>query len=132
MYYPILILFFLALLPLPAQGEPPRVGELPCQEESSTTLQVTLEQEFAISLPGNPSTGFSWAIEAMPEWLCQVGEAQYTPANSALGAGGIYHWRFKALGAGQGLLSLVYQRPWEEDIAPAKCAQYHIQVLHEN
>ena len=37
-----------------------------------------------------------------------------------VGAGGIEYFRFKALKTGQTEITLVYQRPWEEEILEQK------------
>ena len=42
------------------------------------------------------------------------------PAGSAPGSGRFQTFEFPVVGAGQGWLQLVYRRPFEKDVAPAK------------
>ena len=45
------------------------------------------------------------------------GESEYEPGEGAqqglVGAGGVEHFRFKALKAGETEITLVYKQPWE-------------------
>ena len=53
-----------------------------------------------------------------------LGEAEFKPLETGdpplIGAGGWEIFRFRAIGAGQMTLQLVYHRPWEEGVKPLK------------
>ena len=49
-----------------------------------------------------------------------VGEPEFHPASSALGASGTVTFRFEAVGAGQTTLKLIYSRPFEKGVLPPK------------
>ena len=86
---------------------------------------VTLKagQVLVIQLDANPTTGYTWAVEAVDEGVLRpAGEAGYTPAPAAqgqVGTGGTAEWRFEAAGSGTTTLKLVYIRPWETPPEPA-------------
>ena len=90
--------------------------------ESDNGGSVTLEspEGVTVSLPSNPSTGYSWQVaETGP--LTQVGEATYTAPDTALaGAGGVETFRFASETPGSGTLTLEYRRPWETDVPAEK------------
>jgi predicted secreted protein len=104
---------------------------MPPPDESVPVILVTVGQEFEIRLPGNPSTGFTWAIEHLPRFLGQSGKEEYLPdrtAGSRIGAGGTYIWRFRASAAGEDEVRFMYRRPWEKDVPPAKSVGRRIVV----
>ncbi len=51
-----------------------------------------------------------------------MGEAEFKPSQTGgpplVGAGGWEIFRFKAIGAGQMILQLIYHVPWEEGVEP--------------
>ena len=60
--------------------------------------------------------------------LKQEGEVAFTPSSSAIGAGGTQAFRFKAIGTGQTTLTLVYRRPWENNVAPTQTFTIQVSV----
>ena len=103
------------LSPLPADGAELKV--------------LAVGQELLISLPGNPSTGFSWTTEHVPAFLEQIGEEEYfsdKPPGNMVGGGGTFRWRFLAKEKGTDTLRFVYRRPWEKGTPPADTAEYRI------
>ena len=76
-------------------------------------------QELIIELDGNPTTGYGWELQRADERvLRQIGEIEFQPESSLLGAPGKQVLRFEAVGAGETDLELVYHRPWEKGVAP--------------
>jgi predicted secreted protein len=49
-------------------------------------------------------------------------------APSRVGQGGVETWRFEAVAPGRTQIELVYVRPWESDVAPARWAIYSVEV----
>ena len=79
--------------------------------------QVELQkgQTLAVSLEGNPTTGYTWEVVQVDEQVLRpLGEPAFTPTSEALGAPGTQVLRFRAEGEGRTTLRLVYHRPWEE------------------
>lgn len=74
----------------------------------------------AVSLEGNPSTGYTWEPVGLDEpILRQIGEPAFTPESNVPGSPGTQIIRFRAVGEGATTLRLVYHRPWEE-VEPEK------------
>lgn len=90
---------------------------------------MEMGQELAITLPANPTTGFSWEIQSGVNGVLQpVGEPEFKANSDLLGAGGSQILRFETVQAGETGLTLVYRRPWEKDIAPEGRYTVHIIV----
>jgi inhibitor of cysteine peptidase len=90
-------------------------------EDSGTSVRVGIGQVLEVSLESNPSTGYSWQVVEVPEFLTQTGEPEFQTEASGdvVGAGGTETLRFTADGSGTGTLRLEYRRPWESD-TPAR------------
>ena len=100
------------------------------ERESGRTLELAIGQEFHVSLPSNPSTGFSWAFECLPEGIVvALGEPEYLPdAPELVGSGGVEAYRFRGVRAGRTTIAFEYRRPWETDAAPEDTATYYVRV----
>jgi inhibitor of cysteine peptidase len=74
--------------------------------------------ELTISLPANPSTGYSWVVSSInPALLAQIGDPEFSAESGLVGAGGTMTFHFEGASVGQGSLQLEYLRSWE-DAAP--------------
>jgi inhibitor of cysteine peptidase len=80
-------------------------------DDPRETLKVAVGQVFAISLEGNPTTGYTWQSEIDSRYLELLG-LEFEPGGKAVGAGGCEVFRFKALRAGQTEIAFEYRRPW--------------------
>jgi len=99
--------------------------------DSGREVSIQTGQVFLIELPSNHSTGFSWSDRSEPgQVLTLVGPAGYMEDTKAgmVGVTGKETWQFRATQAGQQTLQLVYSRPWEKDIAPAKTVTFNVVV----
>lgn len=97
---------------------------------SNNGSQIDLEKNhmLVINLEANPSTGYTWEVAELDEHvLRQVGETEFQPESSAIGASGVQILHFKAINAGKTPLKLVYHRSWEKDVEPIKI--FFIQVV---
>lgn len=95
------------------------------QEQNGQTVQVGVNQRFAVELVGVPTAGYVWAPAEMPDFLTRAGEAtgDTTQAQSQPGFVGGNHWEvlmFAATRPGHGVLVLEQRRPWEHDQPPAQ------------
>jgi predicted secreted protein len=76
----------------------------------------------AIRLMENPTTGYTWAVEAAPQGMLtpvrDVYEADAAAAG-AVGAGGVHTWIYKSESAGTAILTFRYGRSFEEGSTPA-------------
>jgi predicted secreted protein len=118
-----LLLTVLAVLFLVSGGMVPARADAVQLNEDNNNQAVALDQGsvMELSLPGNPTTGFSWSLAETPDQniLVETSHFYITPA-LAIGSGGGDHWVFRAAGAGTARLNLVYSRPWEKSTPPAK------------
>jgi inhibitor of cysteine peptidase len=98
-------------------------------DDAGREVQLNKGQTLAVTLEGNPSTGYSWEVaEPLDEKvLRQVGEPEFKAESEALGAGGVQILRFEAVNTGQIALNLVYHRPWEKGVEPLET--YSLQVI---
>ncbi len=99
------------------------VGEVKTYTDSGQTIDIGVNQEFVIALGSNPTTGYSWQ-ESYDETILELAEKTYELGQEAkqgvVGAGGVEFFRFKALKTGKTEITLVYKRPWEEEIVDQK------------
>ncbi len=86
--------------------------------QNGRTIEVAVNQRFAVELVGVPTAGYVWAPASVPAFLTPAGEASgdTTRAQSQPGFTGGNHWEvfvFTANAAGRGELVLEQRRPWE-------------------
>jgi inhibitor of cysteine peptidase len=101
--------------------------------DPSTTINVNVGENFAISMDSNATTGYEWqlAAELDESVVEQVGDPQYIMEEGAeerVGAGGTEVWTFKGVGAGDTTISFEYVRPWEEEEEPAETKDFKVEV----
>jgi len=96
--------------------------------------QIEIEQGriLVVTLESNPSSGYMWELaENNKSILKQLGQAKFQPSETSEppipGSGGWESFRFKAIGAGQVTLKLVYHRSWE-DVEPLKTFSIQVAV----
>jgi len=88
--------------------------------DAGEEIELRKGHTLAVSLAGNPSTGYTWeAVELDETVLRQIGEPSFKPESKKVGAPGEQIIRFRAVGEGSTTLRLVYYRPWE-DVEPAR------------
>jgi inhibitor of cysteine peptidase len=89
------------------------------ESSEGEVVQVHVGDTFQVQLPGNPTTGYTWEVVPADVGVCvQVGEPVFTPESDLVGAPGTFEFTFEITAVGSEDLSLVYQRPWEEDVEP--------------
>ena len=100
-------------------------------QDAGSTVNIQVGNTLEIALEGNPTTGYTWEIA--PEsgaLLSQQGEAEFKPASSALGSGGIVTLRLKAMQPGNMKLKLIYHRTFEKNVPPLQ--SYEIGLVVES
>ncbi|CAD5109128.1 protease inhibitor I42 family protein [Zestomonas carbonaria] len=126
----LLLPFGLALLTACAQ-HPTNVNLEPDDRKPCSPVALKVGQTLTLSLPSNPTTGFRWQLQdAAPSVLHSLGPEVYSTPEDAgvVGGAGESIWRFQARTPGEGRLLLVYLRPWETDVAPAKRVECQVSV----
>lgn len=86
------------------------------EADNGKTVEVAKGNDLKVVLESNPTTGYSWQVkEVNASILKQVGDPEFKPDSSAIGAGGKETLTFNAASAGQTTLKLEYRRPWETE-----------------
>lgn len=96
---------------------------------NGTTVTLKKGEALRVSLPENPSTGYSWDL-SLSDGLYLVSD-QYIRDDTGIrrvGAGGIHTWDIRATGIGLQQINGVYRRPWEVNAAPEKTYALNIHV----
>ena len=105
-------------------------GEVQTYNDSGQEINIPVNQEFVIALGANPTTGYDWQA-SYDESMLKLVESVYEPGEGVqqgmVGAGGIKHFRFKALEKGVTEVTLTYKRAWEEESAEQKVFQVDIE-----
>jgi len=101
----------------------------PDEKEPKTELiRASVGEPFTVSLPSNPSTGYTWTID-YDYALLRAEEANFeqTPTQSIrVGAGGSSAFVFTPIGPGKTTIRFVYKRPWENIVAETRA--YYVEI----
>lgn len=89
-------------------------------DQDGQTVQVPVNERFAVELVGVPTAGYAWTPATVPDFVQRAGEASgpTTEAQTQPGFVGGNHWEvlmFVATGPGTGELVIEQRRPWETD-----------------
>jgi predicted secreted protein len=79
------------------------------------TIKVQQGQKIAISLAGNPTTGFTWNNATKSDVVKLSGKVTHRAANRLIGAPGVSTATFEAVAGGKGTVALEYRRVWEKN-----------------
>lgn len=86
------------------------------EADNGSTVTLGSGDLLTVTLPGNPTTGFSWSVaDGAGPVLVQQGGAAYFPnpvAPGVSGGGGSYRFVFRAAQAGSAQLRLAYAQPF--------------------
>jgi predicted secreted protein len=90
------------------------------ETQAGQSVQVGVNQRFAVELVGVPTAGYVWQPAQVPAFLTRAGEASgnTSQAQSQPGFTGGNHWEvlmFAATGPGTGELVIEQRRPWESN-----------------
>jgi len=93
-------------------------------DQEGQTIEVGVNQRFAIELVGVPTAGYVWQPAQMPDFITRAGEVggNTVPEQNQPGYAGGSHWEvlmFAATQPGTGELVLEQRRPWETGQPPA-------------
>jgi len=101
------------------------------QGAAGSTVALAPGQRLAVSLQGNPTTGYIWeTVPGAESVLARQGDPQFTSASDKLGAGGVYRFIFQAVAPGSAPLKFILHRTFEKETPPAKTFGVNI-VVHK-
>ena len=76
-------------------------------------LTARVGDSISLELPGNPTTGYTWALRSVDEKRLEVQDSGYVSAAPGVGSGGLETWKLKAREPGVAHIELTRWRPWE-------------------
>ena len=109
----------------PVPQRPPgeiRIGA----QDNGGKVRLGEDNFLAVGLEANLSTGYAWEVAVESAGILQMVGEDFVPESDLLGAPGIQTLHFLARAKDVTTLNLVYRRPWEEGVAPAK--EFRLQV----
>lgn len=113
----------------------PAVCACVCLAEEAAQEQITIHEGETVTrvLDGNPTTGYLWKAEQLPEDAAVKVETAILPAEKGkcplCGAPSPTQVTITAQKPGTATVVVHYARPWEKDTPPAQTVQYDITVL---
>jgi len=114
-------------------GQPPP-APLPriTVSESGGLVDLTVGQELAVQLESNVTTGYTWElVPPVPDVLTVTDPGTYHPPSGSeprAGSGGTTSFLVRAARTGKGTVELVYCRPWETGVPPARTVRIEVTV----
>lgn len=134
----LVILFFVAaysasLAQQPAstsKAQPASPKVVLAEGDNGRDIDLTIGSTLLVNLPGNPSTGYTWAVAGDPSPL-KLQKASFHKGKKqggAVGAPGIAVFYFTAKSSGMATLTLVYRRSWEYNVQPMKTFTVRVDV----
>ena len=116
------------LLPTPKPGAAAEAVKRPVEVTFSggdRTVEARCGQTIRVSLPGNPTTGFTWVLKKTKgDSVTQEGKLAFQKSPAAegmVGVGGMFVATFKAAKQGQTIFLMEYKRPWEKKDPARAC-----------
>ena len=85
--------------------------------EAKNVIQAKLNKPFNITLDSNPTTGYSWTVDFDYHFLMEGNESYSENQPGLIGGGGQQIFTFTPIHDGQTIISAVYKRPWENNVA---------------
>ena len=94
--------------------------------EAENGKKVCLEvgDTLTLQLEGNPTTGYLWEVASKEMPYLK----SYRVSTSLIGSGGTYTFTFRAESKGSMTMQVVYARPWEKDVPPAKTIEIPVVI----
>ena len=87
------------------------------EQDSGKTFIACVGEKQLISLPKNPTTGYSWQFFITPEKqqvVSDIKETYIAPDTTLVGAGGVKEYAFTVCQKGKITITGYYIRPWEK------------------
>ncbi len=114
-------LFLVGIGPLPSSAAGGAMLEL-TEKDCGKTQVIPQGSRFRLTLPEQGATGFIWEPTDLEGTGLEVLEVKTAPrgAKELVGGPVAKTWLLQAGRAGQTSLTLLYRRPWEKEVPPAR------------
>jgi len=99
-------------------------------DEADSLSEVSLDvgDRLDVELESNPTTGFSWELDPLPDGLQLVSSDFDEPAGSLVGAAGTQVFVFDVVGPGNGILRFEYVRVFDDPVIAEKIVEYVLTI----
>ena len=108
-----------------------REPDRPTYDDPTQPIAAASGEEFDLQLVSNHSTGYEWVLVDSTALgpLRVVGSRYAVPRHlrDRDGAGGHEWWTIRSDGPGNGVVSMIYVRPWENE-APKDTTRFRVTV----
>jgi len=94
-------------------------GETLTESDNGKTVEARVGQTILLRLPGNPTTGYRWALDGGGSGV-QMEEGDHRPWSNAPGSGGETSWSITPTAQGTAEVKLKLWRQWEGDASIRK------------
>lgn len=120
------LILYLSAGMLPAMDTAPREK---APGGGTDIIETSAGRTFTVKLKANPTTGYSWQIEkpVNRNFLRLMSSTYQREEKNLTGSGGTELWKFKAVSKGRTKISMIYVRPWEKGVPPAR--RYSAEIL---
>jgi inhibitor of cysteine peptidase len=89
--------------------------------DNGSAVEIAIGTIVVVSVEGNPSTGFAWAIDHIDQSVLKNVQSNFdTTSGASIGSNGKFTFRFQCINKGNGTISLKYWRHWEGDASASK------------
>jgi inhibitor of cysteine peptidase len=87
------------------------------EQSNGKEITVPVGQEFRLSLPENPTTGYVWHLVKKGEPECALIRDSFQASSHHVGGPGMHEWLFRAESPGRVSVEMRLARKWERDSA---------------
>jgi len=90
------------------------------ENDSGKTVEIRVDDELEVILPGNPTTGYVWEVSSLDSSILRLNKSEFLASDKAIGSGGMEIIKFHAFASGTSEVRLIFHRPFEQNIPPLK------------
>jgi predicted secreted protein len=90
------------------------------ENDSGKTIEICVDDELEIVLPGNPTTGYVWEVRSLDSTKMKVGKSEFLASDKAIGSAGMEIIKLHTIATGIEVVRMIYHRPFEPNIPPLK------------
>jgi predicted secreted protein len=85
-------------------------------QNENKLIELGVNEEFTVSLPGNPSTGYTWHYSKEENSILKLKSSSFEQNKAPkglVGVPGIFYFTFESKNKGKEEIKFIYMRSWE-------------------